>query len=60
MIINNIHIDISPNKKRKVCQNCKYFSKWGVHMGVCSKPKARIADRMDNETCKKFEYDTNS
>jgi len=57
----NVHIDISPSKEKRVCQNCKLFSKWGVHLGYCSKLKARITERLDWETCKKFERnDTNN
>lgn len=57
MIINYTHIDISPSKEKKVCQNCKYFVKWGVHLGTCCRIGARIIDRLDNEKCKKFEYE---
>ena len=46
------HIDISPSKEKKCCQNCKSFGKFGVHLGYCIKKKT---ERMDNQTCKKFE-----
>ena len=48
--------DISPSKEKKVCQNCKYFSKWGVHAGNCCHPKIKPpTNRMDSCTCNKFE-----
>ena len=48
-------IDISPGKDKTCCQNCKSFNKIGVHLGFCSEKKKT---RMDNQTCKKFELET--
>ena len=49
------HIDISPSKEKRCCQNCKSFGKFGVHLGYCIKKKT---EKMDNQTCKKFELQT--
>ena len=46
------HIDISPGSDKRCCENCKSFTKFGVHLGFCSEKEAT---RMDNRTCKKFE-----
>lgn len=48
------NLDCSPNKFQKVCQNCIYFSKWGVHLGTCSNRK-KFTEKMDNQTCNRFE-----
>jgi len=47
-------IDISPSKEKKVCENCKHFSKWGVHTGTCYNRK-KATTKGDYQTCKKFE-----
>ena len=55
MILAITHIDISPNKNQKCCQNCKYFSKFGVHLGFCNDKNKEM---LDNQKCKKFEFET--
>ena len=49
-----VHIDISPGKDKTCCQNCKSFSKFGVHLGYCSE---KNTEKMDNQACKKFELE---
>ena len=48
------HIDISPLKAEKVCQNCKYFHKLGVHLGNCINRK-KYTEKLDDQTCNKLE-----
>ena len=51
------HIDISPSKEKKCCQNCGYFSKWGVHLGICNKGEKGV-EKMDYQRCRKFDLTT--
>lgn len=44
-------IEVSPAKNEKVCGNCMYFYKWGVHSGLCS---IKGIDKLDTQKCKKF------
>ena len=55
MIISITNIDISPNKNQKCCQNCKSFSKFGVHLGYCI---LKNTEKLDNQKCKMFEFET--
>ena len=48
------HIDISPGKEKKCCENCYYFSKYGVHLGYCVKKEK---DMLDKQSCKLFKKD---
>ena len=52
MTMTFVHIDISPSKDKRCCQNCKSFGKFGVHLGYCIEKKT---EKMDNQKCKKFE-----
>ena len=47
-------MDVSPNKKKKVCQNCTHFTKYGVHLGYCS---IKNGDKLDHQKCNKFKRD---
>ena len=53
-----IHIDISPSKEKRVCQNCISFMKFGVHLGVCFNRK-KFTEKLDNQTCNRFEFKQN-
>lgn len=55
MTMTFVHIDISPSKDKRWCQNCKSFGKFGVHLGYCIEKKT---EKMDNQKCKKFELQT--
>lgn len=46
------HIDISPDKEKLCCQNCKSFDKLGVHLGYCLTKRTEM---LDTQKCKKFE-----
>lgn len=48
-------IDIAPSKEKKVCDNCNHFFKWGVSTGMCLNRKSCVPDKLDTQTCKKFE-----
>ena len=52
-----VHIDISPSKEKKRCQNCEHFSKYRVHMGICG-VNNKWEEKMDYQRCKKFEIKT--
>ena len=45
------HLDISPNKNKKCCQNCKSFDKFGVHTGFCI---LKEKEKLDINKCKNF------
>ena len=50
-----IFTEISPEKNKKVCSNCKYFERWGVATGTCSRPNLRGNNtRSETQTCYKF------
>lgn len=49
------HIDVSPNKDKRCCQNCISFNKFGVHLGYCIEKETEM---MDYQKCKKFEKET--
>ena len=49
-----IHIDISPGKEKKCCQNRNCFTKYGVHLGYCI---LKNTEKMDIQKCKDFEKD---
>ena len=50
-----VFIDMAPAKTKKVCGNCKYWIQWGVSTGVCTNRKTCCPDKMNYQTCKKFE-----
>jgi hypothetical protein len=54
MKIEIIHIDISPKKDIKCCQNCKSFVKFGVHLGYCT---ISFKDKLDSQKCKNFSFE---
>ena len=49
-------LDISPAKDKKVCQNCEYFYKFGVHLGICHNRKHHT-EKLDHQTCNRFEFE---
>lgn len=52
MTITFVHIDISPGKENRCCNNCKSFGKFGVHLGYCTEKKTEM---LDKQKCKKFQ-----
>ena len=48
-------IDMAPKKELNVCGNCKHWICWGVSTGVCTNRKTCTPDKMNYQTCKKFE-----
>jgi hypothetical protein len=46
-----VFFEVAPAKPEKCCNNCNYFSKVGVHLGVCTYTGK---EKMDTQTCKNF------
>ena len=46
-----VFFEVAPAKKKKCCDNCNYFSKVGVHLGICCN---NGKEKMDNQICKNF------
>jgi len=52
-----VFIDISPAKDKKVCSNCKHFSRFGVVSGLCMLSRRNNRAYVVSELyyCKSFE-----
>ena len=44
-----VFIDISPPKNKKLCSNCKHFSRFGVVSGLCMLSRRNNAAFVVNE-----------